>query len=116
MPRCCCWARRASGKELIATAIHQLSNRASGPFVRVNCGALSESLLESELFGHVRGAFTGAVNNRIGRFEAADTGTIFLDEINSTTPAPASQAVAGAAGTRVRTRRATRRPSASIPA
>lgn len=73
-----------TGKEMIATAIHKLSNRASGPFVRVNCGALSESLLESELFGHVRGSFTGAVNNRTGRFEAAHTGTIFLDEINST--------------------------------
>src|SRR5688500_8816066 len=73
-----------SGKEMIATSIHRLSQRASGPFVRVNCGALSESLLESELFGHVRGAFTGAVNNRTGRFEAAHTGTIFLDEINST--------------------------------
>jgi DNA-binding NtrC family response regulator len=73
-----------SGKEMIATAVHRLSGRASGPFVRVNCGALSESLLESELFGHVRGAFTGAVNNRTGRFEAAHTGTIFLDEINST--------------------------------
>lgn len=73
-----------TGKELIASALHRLSRRASGPLVRVNCGALSESLLESELFGHVAGAFTGAVGNRTGRFESAHMGTIFLDEINST--------------------------------
>ena len=72
------------GKELVANAVHQLSHRNGAAFVRVNCGALSESLLESELFGHVRGAYTGAVANRAGRFEAAHGGSIFLDEINST--------------------------------
>jgi transcriptional regulator with PAS, ATPase and Fis domain len=75
-----------TGKELIAKAVHKLSRRADGPFIRVNCGALHENLLESELFGHIKGAFTGAVENKTGRFEAAHGGSIFLDEINSTTP------------------------------
>jgi predicted ATPase/transcriptional regulator with GAF, ATPase, and Fis domain len=70
-----------TGKELIARAIHKLSPRGSGPLVTVNCGAISPSLVESELFGHEKGAFTGAIARKIGRFELADGGTIFLDEI-----------------------------------
>ncbi len=94
-----------TGKELIAHAIHDISQRRNRPFVRVNCGALSESLLESELFGHVRGAFTGAIDNRTGRFEAAHTGTIFLDEINSTTPLLQVKLLRAPPGARVRARR-----------
>lgn len=70
-----------TGKELIAEALHHNGARAKGPLIKVNCTALSESLLESELFGHVRGSFTGAVSDKAGRFEAAEGGTIFLDEI-----------------------------------
>ncbi|HXY57812.1 MAG TPA: nif-specific transcriptional activator NifA [Methylocystis sp.] len=76
-----------TGKELFAAAIHNLSTRHNKPFVKLNCAALPESVLESELFGHERGAFTGAANMRKGRFELADGGTLFLDEIGEITPA-----------------------------
>ena len=70
-----------TGKELIARAIHALSERKSGAFITINCGAIPENLLESELFGHVKGSFTGAISNKLGLFEVADGGTLFLDEI-----------------------------------
>ena len=70
-----------TGKELVARQVHKLSLRQNGPFIAINCGAFSESLVESELFGHERGAFTGALNARTGWFEAANGGTLFLDEI-----------------------------------
>ena len=76
-----------TGKELAARAIHRKSPRAEGPFVKVNCGALNDNLLESELFGHEKGSFTGAVKQKKGRFELANSGTIFLDEIGDVSPA-----------------------------
>ena len=76
-----------TGKEMFSAAIHKLSPRANRPFIKLNCAALSESVLESELFGHERGAFTGAINLNKGRFELADGGTLFLDEIGEITPA-----------------------------
>jgi transcriptional regulator with GAF, ATPase, and Fis domain len=80
-----------TGKELIARAIYQHSDRANAPFIAINCAAIPETLLESELFGHERGAFTGADAKRIGRFEQADHGTIFLDEIGDLTPGTQSK-------------------------
>src|SRR2546426_5410607 len=75
-----------TGKELVAAALHRLSGRAGGRFIPVHCGAIPEELLESEMFGHERGAFTGAIATRVGRFKLADGGTILLDEIGEMSP------------------------------
>jgi transcriptional regulator with PAS, ATPase and Fis domain len=76
-----------TGKELIAREVHRRSNRVNGPFITVNCGAIPENLIESEMFGHVKGAFTGAIASRPGRFQQANGGTLFLDEVGELTQA-----------------------------
>ena len=90
------------GKDLIARAIHEQSRRAAGPFIKINSTAIPENLLESELFGYEKGAFTGANASKPGKFELADKGTMFLDEIGDVPPVDPGEAVARAAGARVR--------------
>jgi transcriptional regulator with PAS, ATPase and Fis domain len=91
-----------TGKELVARAVHNHSARSRKPFVAVNCGALPENLIEAELFGYERGAFTGAERQKKGRFELAHTGTLFLDEVGELTPPAQGKTVAGIAGASLR--------------
>jgi transcriptional regulator with GAF, ATPase, and Fis domain len=101
-----------TGKEMIARAIHDRSAQRDMPLIKVNCAAIPETLLESELFGHVRGAFTGATSNKRGKFALADGGTIFLDEIGTMTPALQAKLLR-CSRPRVRAARAERTPSST---
>ncbi len=97
-----------TGKEMVARELHRLSGRADGPFVAVNCAAIPETLLETELFGHEKGSFSGAVFRHEGYFERADRGTIFIDDVDDVPDGPAGQAPPRPAGAGVPARRRAR--------
>ena len=99
------FGENGTGKELVARSIHSLSRRRDAPFIEVNCAAIPEELIESELFGHMKGSFTGAVSDRRGKFELADGGTLFLDEIGDMTLKTQAKVLRALAGTGGRTGR-----------